>query len=54
MNTSENMKKHFFSRSKDHGPDVEDSEPRASLGRALRLWKKYSPSHPPPQQTTVS
>jgi hypothetical protein len=24
MNTSENMKKHFFSPSKDHGPDVEE------------------------------
>jgi len=45
MNTSENMKKHFFSPSKDHEPDVEEPEPGPSLGRALRLWKKLGSSH---------
>jgi hypothetical protein len=42
MNTSENMKKHFFSPSNDHRPDVEEPDLRPSLSRALRLSKNYS------------
>jgi hypothetical protein len=33
MNTSENMKKHFFSPSNDHGPDVEEGR----IGTACRF-----------------
>ncbi len=38
MNTCENMKKHFFLPSNDHGPDVEEPDLRPSLGWALRLF----------------
>jgi hypothetical protein len=45
MNTSGNMKKHFFSPSNDHGPDFEEPDPRPSLSLALRLWKKQGSIH---------
>jgi len=40
MNTSENMKMHFFSPLNDRGLDVEELALRPSLGWALRRWKK--------------